>query len=406
MKLVYFVLAINFSICVAQNNFWCLTSAPMNLKVVSLTSNSLDYIFAAAEDSGVYRSTNKGVSWESVNVGIDYLFVMSVANSLNNELFAGSLGVYHSSNMGINWIQNGTLSAAVLCFLIQPGGIILVGTGGGIYRSTDNGMMWTKKSNGLPSPNSIDVWSLGEDNSGNIYAATSSYGVFKSSDNGNNWVEKNNGLSTIYARTIAVNSLGHLFVGTSGGGIFLSTNGGDSWSHSGAEGIITAIIINSKDDIYVGGYSGILRSSDNGNNWVIINEGFTNLNIRSLSVDSSGFIYAGTEMGGIFKSIESTISSIDAKEYYYTYLRLEQNYPNPFNPSTRIEYQVSSNTYVTLKAYDVLGMEVATLVNEEKEAGIYRAEFNKQDYQLASGIYLYRLQAGNYVETKKMVLIK
>ena len=85
---------------------------------------------------------------------------------------------------------------------------------------------------------------------------------------------------------------------------------------------------------------------------------------------------------------------------------LSQNYPNPFNPSTSIQYQVSSNSQVTLKIYDILGNEVATLVNEEKEPGIYRAEFNTQDYQLASGIYLYRLQAGSYVETRKMVLMK
>ncbi len=85
---------------------------------------------------------------------------------------------------------------------------------------------------------------------------------------------------------------------------------------------------------------------------------------------------------------------------------LSQNYPNPFNPSTSIQYQVSTNSQVTLKIYDILGNEVATLVNEEKEPGIYRVEFSTQDYQLASGIYLYRLQAGSYVETKKMILMK
>ncbi len=85
---------------------------------------------------------------------------------------------------------------------------------------------------------------------------------------------------------------------------------------------------------------------------------------------------------------------------------LSQNYPNPFNPSTSIQYQVSRSSNVSLKVYDILGNEIVTLVNEEKEPGIYRVEFNTQDYQLASGIYLYRLQAGNYVETKKMVLMK
>lgn len=85
---------------------------------------------------------------------------------------------------------------------------------------------------------------------------------------------------------------------------------------------------------------------------------------------------------------------------------LSQNYPNPFNPSTSIQYQVSRSSNVSLKVFDILGNEIATLVNEEKEPGIYRKEFNAFDYNLASGIYLYRLQAGSFVETRKMILMK
>ncbi len=83
---------------------------------------------------------------------------------------------------------------------------------------------------------------------------------------------------------------------------------------------------------------------------------------------------------------------------------LEQNYPNPFNPSTSIQYRVSSNSNVSLKVYDVLGNEVATLVNEEKSAGSYEIKFNAAG--LSSGIYFYKLQAGSMVETKKMILMK
>jgi hypothetical protein len=91
---------------------------------------------------------------------------------------------------------------------------------------------------------------------------------------------------------------------------------------------------------------------------------------------------------------------------------LSQNYPNPFNPSTRIQYQVSSISHVILKVYDVLGNEVATLVNEEKPAGSYEVEFDAAG--LSSGMYFYKLQAGNpstssgqgFVETKKMLLLK
>ena len=87
---------------------------------------------------------------------------------------------------------------------------------------------------------------------------------------------------------------------------------------------------------------------------------------------------------------------------------LLQNYPNPFNPSTRIQYQVSSNSQVSLKIYDVLGKEVATLVNEEKPVGIYEVKWNGVSAigGYASGVYFYQLKAGEFISTKKMILMK
>jgi hypothetical protein len=88
---------------------------------------------------------------------------------------------------------------------------------------------------------------------------------------------------------------------------------------------------------------------------------------------------------------------------------LAQNYPNPFNPTTTIKYQIPEISFVTIKVYDVLGNEVATLVNEEKPAGSYEVEFSvgqNSILSLSSGIYFYRLQAGSFIETRKMVLIK
>jgi hypothetical protein len=97
----------------------------------------------------------------------------------------------------------------------------------------------------------------------------------------------------------------------------------------------------------------------------------------------------------------------DNNNILYSY-QLQQNYPNPFNPSTRIQYQVASASQVTLKVYDILGNEVATLVDEYKPAGSYEAEFNASSgiRNLVSGIYFYQLKAENYIETKKMVLLK
>ena len=83
---------------------------------------------------------------------------------------------------------------------------------------------------------------------------------------------------------------------------------------------------------------------------------------------------------------------------------LYQNYPNPFNPNTVISYQLPVTGNVTLKVYDILGNEVATLVNEEKQPDIYEVKFDAS--ALASGLYLYKLQAGSFVQTKKMILLK
>jgi hypothetical protein len=83
---------------------------------------------------------------------------------------------------------------------------------------------------------------------------------------------------------------------------------------------------------------------------------------------------------------------------------LEQNYPNPFNPSTTIKFQVPNSSFVNLKVYDILGNEVATLVNEEKPSGTYEVSFDAKG--LSTGIYFYTINAGNFVETKKMILMK
>ena len=82
-----------------------------------------------------------------------------------------------------------------------------------------------------------------------------------------------------------------------------------------------------------------------------------------------------------------------------------QNFPNPFNPSTTIYYSIPEISFVTLKVYDVLGIEITTLVNEEKPAGSYEVEFSAAG-GLPSGVYFYLLNSGNVIETKKMILLK
>jgi hypothetical protein len=83
---------------------------------------------------------------------------------------------------------------------------------------------------------------------------------------------------------------------------------------------------------------------------------------------------------------------------------LYQNYPNPFNPSTTIRYSITAPDLVRIKIYDILGREVKTLINEQKQAGTYEVQFDASG--LASGIYLYRIESGKFIQTKKMILLK
>lgn len=136
-------------------------------------------------------------------------------------------------------------------------------------------------------------------------------------------------------------------------------------------------------------------------NWVRDN-GYVLAKVRTTGVDNTGYIHNAefdTRIGGVppnSKGIKKCIAPVD---YYSTNI-----YPNPFNPSTTIKYQIPEDGIVSIKIYDVLGKEIATLVNEEKEAGNYEVSFNGSD--LASGIYIYRIQVNDFVSSKKMMLLK
>jgi hypothetical protein len=98
------------------------------------------------------------------------------------------------------------------------------------------------------------------------------------------------------------------------------------------------------------------------------------------------------------------IVTVEDEQHIVSNFKLEQNYPNPFNPSTTIKYQIPELGFVTLKIFDVLGKEIETLVNEEKQTGTYEITWNAES--LPTGVYFYRLQAEDFVETNKMVLMK
>lgn len=119
-------------------------------------------------------------------------------------------------------------------------------------------------------------------------------------------------------------------------------------------------------------------------------------------------VYKYSPDSGYYQAVYQPTSFEDESSRIKTF-SLSQNYPNPFNPSTKIEYAISSPQNATLKVYDVLGNEVATLVNEYKSPGTYEVEFpanSGNSVNLPSGVYFYQLKAGDFVQTKKMVLLR
>ena len=208
-------------------------------------------------------------------------------------------------------------------------------------------------------------------------------------------------------------SSGVLLASNNGRGIYISTDDGVSWSQSnsglGADTSISVMAINSNDEVYIStGKGKVYKSTDNGASWTAVsNSDFLNqtgnyFSVNQLIISSTNMMYASTSSGLYITNLVTGITS--ENNQLPTGYNLAQNYPNPFNPSTKINFSIPKSSFVTLKIYDVLGKEVANLVNEQLSAGTYNYNFDAS--RLTSGIYFYRIQSNDFVETKKMILIK
>ena len=135
--------------------------------------------------------------------------------------------------------------------------------------------------------------------------------------------------------------------------------------------------------------------------------------VRSIAIDSEGNIWFGTWGGGVSKFdgkrwTTYTISEYTISDKVISFI-LYQNYPNPFNSETIIRYQLPKRTHVTLKIYNQIGQEVITLTDSNKNEGYYHDKWNgrnRDGKMVSSGIYFYRLKAGDFVQTRKMILLR
>ncbi|MEJ2506861.1 MAG: T9SS type A sorting domain-containing protein [Ignavibacteriaceae bacterium] len=171
---------------------------------------------------------------------------------------------------------------------------------------------------------------------------------------------------------------------------------------------VTSIDIDSKGSKWISTHGGGIYKYDD-INWINFNPDNSFLKIRnviSIKIDANDNKYIGSGGDGLFiYNEEGIVISVDEKtETTTNSYELSQNYPNPFNPITSIKYQIPEDGMVTLKIYDILGKEVKTLVNEQKSAGRYEVRFDAAD--LATGVYLYKLNVNNFASVKKMLLVK
>ncbi len=322
----------------------------------------------AATEFGIFKSVDNGATWNIT--GMTNKDVRSITIK-NNTLFAGTWGegVYISQNGGTSWTQSnqGLQATAVTAMLTTLNGDLYAGTfNGGLYKSVDNGASWTK------TPLSYQfIWSLGQSANGKIYAGTYGGGVYRSLDNGANWYAINNNLTATHIYGITVDPQNNVFVSGWGAGVFSLTSGSmdamtDDWNYMGMGGLdVSSIIIN----------------------------------------PNTGAMLAFTSSGGMYVNNSPTTSIGDGENNLNPDIySLSQNYPNPFNPSTVIEFSLPEAAEVSLKVYDITGREIALLASGNYAKG--KHSFNFEARGLSSGIYFYRIIAGGFVDTKRMVLLK
>jgi len=327
--------------------------------------------YAGTHGGGMHRGDPSSAQWEPINEGLENLDVGAVAITDDGTLFVSTFlgGVYRSMDRGDSWseVLNVGLDNPFIPSLLVEGSSIYAGTDDGVYRSTDNGDTWTQLKKGLGDPH---VESLATTGDGVIFAGTDR-GLYYSEDEGMTCIAPtaNPVLSEELVRSLTVFNRFAVFAGTHDHGIF--------------------------------------QTDDTGMSWMQMNMGLLNLDVHALAINDEGVVFAGTEGAGVFRTEMAINVSNEGEERLAqpTTFELQGNYPNPFNPQTTIRYALPEQAAVTMTIYDATGRRVAQLLQEiTQAAGWHEVTFDAA--ALPSGVYFYRLVAGDFNEVKQMILLK
>ncbi len=362
----------------------------------------------------ILKTTNSGVNWilydEPTN---DQYNGISFINAFTG-LAVGPPGlVLRTSNGGINW-----------SIISRPGGdkgpvqfvtlTTAYSAGDDIVKSIDGGLSWSIILLGTLSQ--YQGLYFIDENTGTVVGRP---GLIRTTTNGGaSWIQRTMHLpvqfgdSTLFD-VMYVNSLTGYACGNNGI-VMKTTNGGVNWAYkpTGTLNSLKGVYFTDANTGTVVGFPVIWRTTNGGDNW--INQSLLSpLNVPLWGVDfvnqQTGWVIGFN--GLIVKTINGGFTWIQpiSSEISQNF-KLDQNYPNPFNPTTKIKFDiplsrgVSEGQGVLLTIYDVLGREVAILVNEQLQPGTYEVEWNAANY--SSGIYFYKITSGDFIETKKMILLK
>lgn len=393
------------------------TNAALN----SVSAVSEQICWAAGDGPTVRKTTDRGTSWTNatgtgINGDVYNIFALdeNTAFCTTTPLPGSSSSfIYKTSNSGTTWIQVHATAETGFINAIE----MISSTEGyavgdplnsvwTILKTTNGGNNWTQ----IPTAPSQIGDEAGWNNSFTIvgtdmWFGTSATKIYHSTNLGLTWTS---GATTGTVSTFAVHYNDQTNGLAGGTSMVASTNGGTSYSlvTSPAAGTINAISGEGTDWWATQTGSSVYRSTNGGLNWMSVytmaSAVFRDIDVVTSAVCLSGWAVgdggAVAKIGGIEVGAGSLSGEVP------TSYSLKQNFPNPFNPSTNIAFSIPKSGLVTLKVFDLNGKEVSLLINEVKSAGNYIVGFNASN--LPSGLYFYKVTSGEYVETRKMILIK